>query len=159
MTCFESTRQLPIPVTKCLNELKNRQEYEEGSKRSHHLAAVVRAYHVVERLPGGVGRHEGGGAVVENQAAIGDRTTAGRASAAHGFEKSEIGGVAGARARAALPLWWSPENHLAALFSPPGVLELRQFSWFLGFWTSGGEAGAAWGGERGWRWRRRGRRD
>lgn len=123
-----------------LKRAKNPQEYKEGSKRSHHLAAVVRADHVVERLPGGVGRHEGGGAVVENQAAIGDRTTAGRARAAHGFEKSEVGVVAGARARAALPLWWSPENHLAALFSPPGVLEapaVQLVSRVLDFWRGG----------------------
>jgi len=85
---------------------------------------VVRADHVVERLPGGVGRHEGGGAVVENQAAIGDRTTAGRARAAHGFDKSKVGVVASARASAALPLWWSPENHLAALFPPLGFWKL-----------------------------------
>lgn len=107
---------------------------------------MVRADHVVERLPGGVDRHEGGGAVVENQAAIGDRTTAGRARAAHGFDKSEVGVVAGARTRAALPLWWSPENHPAALSRPLGFWKLRQYSWFLGFGLLEGEAGAAWGG-------------
>lgn len=99
---------------------KTPQEYEElrkgrRPKQSHHLAAVVRADHVVERLPGSVGKREGGGAVVEGQAAIGDRTTAGRARDAHGFDKTEIGVIAGAGACAALPLWWSPENHLAAI--------------------------------------------
>jgi len=44
----------------------------QGSKRSHHLAAVVRADHVVERIPGGTCGHEGGGAVVENQAVVGN---------------------------------------------------------------------------------------
>lgn len=134
MACLESKRQLPIAVTKCLDKLRTHRSTRKGRSDSHHLAAVVRADHVVERLPGGVSRHEGGGAVVENQAAIGDRTTAGRGRAAHGFEKSEVGVVGTARARAALPLWWSPENHLAAWGSgsfsssvaTPRVLDFRR---------------------------------
>lgn len=138
MARLEDTRQISIAVTKCSNELNSHRSVRKGSKRSHHLAAVVRADHVIKRLLGDAGRHEGGGAVVKDQAAIGYWTTAGRARAADGLEKGEVSIVAGAGVRAALPLLWGPENHLADFFS---VFRL-QFGWFLGFWSSGEEAGA-----------------
>ena len=101
----------------------------QGSKRSHHLAAVIRADQVVERSPGGTRGHEGGGAVVENQAAVGNWTPAGRARAAAGHDSDEVSIGVGFGIRAALPLWWRAENHLAAfavvLASSPGFWKLR----------------------------------
>jgi len=73
----------------------------QGSKRSHHLAAVVRADHVVERIPGGTCGHEGGGAVVENQAVVGNWIPAARASASagHDSDKVRIGAIFGVRTK------------------------------------------------------------
>jgi hypothetical protein len=83
---------------------------------------VVRANHVVERLPGGTGWHDGVRAVVEHHTAVGDRAPA--CETPHGLDAEELSDGIGVGVGAALPLLWGPENHRTSF---PAALTLVGF--------------------------------
>lgn len=64
---------------------------------------MVRADHVIHGLPGDASGYEGGGPVVEHEAAVGNGAPGGGGG----------GGGVDVGVRPPLPLRWSPENHLA----------------------------------------------
>jgi hypothetical protein len=70
---------------------------------------VVRADHVVERLPGGTGWHDGVRAVVEHHTAVGDRAPA--REPPHGLDAGKFRDGIEVGVGAALSLLWGPENH------------------------------------------------